>query len=64
MSPDEIRTKMYTGTFCPQCDANGNFLPRQCWASTGYCWCVDVISGKMIPNTETPPGVEPVDCGE
>ncbi|AWO97282.1 putative galactose-specific lectin nattectin-like [Scophthalmus maximus] len=51
------------GSFCPQCDANGNFLPRQCWPSTGSCWCVDVNSGIEIANTLTPPGVVPVKCG-
>ncbi|XP_039678874.1 galactose-specific lectin nattectin-like [Perca fluviatilis] len=51
------------GEFVPQCDANGNFLPQQCWASTGYCWCVNVITGEEIPNTKTPPGVTRVQCG-
>ncbi|XP_035531448.1 galactose-specific lectin nattectin-like [Morone saxatilis] len=50
------------GAFVPQCDANGNFLPQQCWASTGECWCVDVITGKEIPHTRTPPGTVPVNC--
>ncbi|XP_032373778.1 saxiphilin [Etheostoma spectabile] len=51
------------GEFIPQCDANGNFLPQQCSGSTGYCWCVNVITGEEIPNTRTPPGVKPVQCG-
>ncbi|XP_068426971.1 uncharacterized protein [Clinocottus analis] len=50
------------GTFVPQCDEYGNFLPQQCSGSTGYCWCVDTITGKKIPNTITPPGMSPVDC--
>lgn len=54
---------MRIGEFCPQCDANGNFQPQQCWASTGYCWCVDINSGAAIPNTSTRPGVMPVYCG-
>lgn len=49
------------GVFCPQCDTNGNFFPKH--GLTGYCWCVDIISGCEIPNTRTPPGTEP-DCGE
>uniref|UniRef100_A0A8C4DN08 Thyroglobulin type-1 domain-containing protein n=1 Tax=Dicentrarchus labrax TaxID=13489 RepID=A0A8C4DN08_DICLA len=57
-------TSNLPGAFVPQCDANGNFLPQQCWASTGYCWCVDVITGKEIPHTKTPPGTVPVNCSE
>lgn len=52
------------GMFVPQCDANGNFLPQQCSGSTGYCWCVNVLTGEKIPGTETPPGVVPVNCGK
>ncbi|XP_069374647.1 galactose-specific lectin nattectin-like [Paralichthys olivaceus] len=51
------------GSFCPRCDASGYFLPQQCSPSTGYCWCVNVITGVEIPNTQTGPGMEPVDCG-
>ena len=28
------------GKYIPQYDASGQLLPRQCWASTGTCWCV------------------------
>uniref|UniRef100_A0A669DIP4 Thyroglobulin type-1 domain-containing protein n=1 Tax=Oreochromis niloticus TaxID=8128 RepID=A0A669DIP4_ORENI len=52
------------GSFCPMCDGDGNFLPRQCWGSTGYCWCVDIMTGKKIQNTTTPPGTPPVNCSE
>ncbi|KAI1898461.1 hypothetical protein AGOR_G00072590 [Albula goreensis] len=38
------------GYYRPQCDAQGNYLPMQCWHSTGYCWCVDK-NGVEIPNT-------------
>ncbi|XP_018535865.1 ladderlectin-like [Lates calcarifer] len=51
------------GAFCPQCDAKGNYRPQQCSGSTGYCWCVNVVTGVEIPNTRTPPGTKPVDCG-
>lgn len=27
------------GEFVPQRDASGNLLSRQCWGSTGTCWC-------------------------
>lgn len=52
------------GAFIPSCDFNGNFLPQQCAKSTGSCWCVNVITGEEIPNTRTPPGTVPVNCGE
>ncbi|KAK3526707.1 hypothetical protein QTP70_032073 [Hemibagrus guttatus] len=42
--------KIRPGFFQPQCDEEGNFKPRQCWYSTGYCWCVD-INGNEIPGT-------------
>ncbi|XP_060742746.1 CD74 molecule, major histocompatibility complex, class II invariant chain a isoform X1 [Tachysurus vachellii] len=46
------------GFFQPQCDEEGNFKPKQCWSSTGYCWCVD-INGKEIPGTLSR---GPIDC--
>uniref|UniRef100_A0A3B3WM87 Thyroglobulin type-1 domain-containing protein n=1 Tax=Poecilia mexicana TaxID=48701 RepID=A0A3B3WM87_9TELE len=46
------------------CDDDGNFLPQQCSGSTGYCWCVDTITGEEIQSTKTAPGVRPVNCGE
>ncbi|XP_048884231.1 CD74 molecule, major histocompatibility complex, class II invariant chain a [Brienomyrus brachyistius] len=39
------------GFYRPQCDEEGNYLPMQCWHSTGYCWCVDK-NGNPIPGTE------------
>ncbi|XP_051506488.1 CD74 molecule, major histocompatibility complex, class II invariant chain a isoform X2 [Myxocyprinus asiaticus] len=38
------------GFFRPQCDEQGNYLPLQCWHSTGYCWCVDK-DGNEIKGT-------------
>jgi len=29
------------GEFVPQCEEDGAYASIQCWASTGYCWCVD-----------------------
>uniref|UniRef100_A0AAY4CAV8 Thyroglobulin n=1 Tax=Denticeps clupeoides TaxID=299321 RepID=A0AAY4CAV8_9TELE len=34
----------------PQCDALGQWLPRQCHLSTGHCWCVDE-EGRYIPGS-------------
>ncbi|XP_021166230.2 ladderlectin [Fundulus heteroclitus] len=59
-----LQCMIYPGGFCPQCDADGNFLPQQCSGSTGYCWCVDVITGEEIPSTKTPPGIRPVNCAK
>nr|XP_020447652.1 nidogen-2 isoform X6 [Monopterus albus] len=49
------------GAFVPQCDAEGQYLPRQCHGSTGHCWCVD-SRGEERQGTRTPPGAPPVDC--
>nr|WMI32575.1 MHC class II antigen invariant chain [Gymnocypris przewalskii] len=40
------------GYFKPECDEQGNYLPMQCWHSTGYCWCVDK-DGNEVPETRT-----------
>ncbi|KAM6433343.1 nidogen-1 [Rhynochetos jubatus] len=52
--PREIRG----GHFIPQCDEHGNYLPTQCHASSGYCWCVD-RDGNEIDGTRSGPGVQP-----
>uniref|UniRef100_A0A3Q3JDN9 Nidogen 2a (osteonidogen) n=1 Tax=Monopterus albus TaxID=43700 RepID=A0A3Q3JDN9_MONAL len=49
------------GVFVPQCDAEGQYTPRQCHGSTGHCWCVD-SRGEERQGTRTPPGAPPVDC--
>ncbi|XP_076878383.1 thyroglobulin-like isoform X2 [Brachyhypopomus gauderio] len=49
------------GVFIPQCDADGNYKPRQCSSSTGHCWCVN-SRGQRIPGTDTPPGQRPTNC--
>lgn len=47
----------------PECDkSNANkFATIQCHNLTGYCWCVDSIDGKPIPNTSVRINVTP-DC--
>uniref|UniRef100_A0A3Q1IFG4 Thyroglobulin type-1 domain-containing protein n=1 Tax=Anabas testudineus TaxID=64144 RepID=A0A3Q1IFG4_ANATE len=55
--------KHQIGSSCPQCDSNGNFVPKQCSGSTGYCWCVNIFTGEEIPDTRTPPGTK-LKCGE
>uniref|UniRef100_A0A8D0LAE2 Nidogen-1 n=1 Tax=Sphenodon punctatus TaxID=8508 RepID=A0A8D0LAE2_SPHPU len=46
------------GQFIPQCDVYGNYLPTQCHASTGYCWCVD-RDGNEVDGTRSGPGIQP-----
>uniref|UniRef100_A0A672IZ46 Nidogen 2a (osteonidogen) n=1 Tax=Salarias fasciatus TaxID=181472 RepID=A0A672IZ46_SALFA len=48
------------GAYVPQCDANGQYLPRQCHGSSGHCWCVN-SNGQERAGTRTPPGT-PVLC--
>lgn len=40
------------GAFIPQCKDSGEFEEKQCWGSTGYCWCVDE-NGSEIQGTKT-----------
>lgn len=39
------------GQFIPHCKEDGSFEPAQCWASTGYCWCVDENGEKRDGTT-------------
>jgi hypothetical protein len=39
------------GAFVPQCKATGEFEEKQCWGSTGFCWCVDK-DGKELLGTK------------
>ncbi|XP_062443060.1 HLA class II histocompatibility antigen gamma chain isoform X1 [Rhea pennata] len=43
---------VHLGHFRPKCDENGDYLPKQCNASTGYCWC-SYKNGTRIEGTET-----------
>ncbi|KAM7417745.1 hypothetical protein PAMA_017406 [Pampus argenteus] len=38
------------GSYKPQCDEQGRYLPMQCWHATGFCWCVDE-TGTIIEGT-------------
>ncbi|XP_028816903.1 CD74 molecule, major histocompatibility complex, class II invariant chain a isoform X2 [Denticeps clupeoides] len=46
----EASKKVNPGVYKPQCDEQGDYMPMQCWSSTGYCWCVDK-NGNKIPET-------------
>uniref|UniRef100_A0A8B9D526 Platelet derived growth factor receptor beta n=1 Tax=Anser cygnoides TaxID=8845 RepID=A0A8B9D526_ANSCY len=43
---------VHPGRFRPECDENGDYLPKQCLASTGYCWCC-YKNGTRIEGTAT-----------
>ncbi|XP_010281669.1 PREDICTED: HLA class II histocompatibility antigen gamma chain-like [Phaethon lepturus] len=49
---------VWPGRFRPQCDENGDYLPKQCNAATGYCWC-SYKNGTRIEGTATR---EKLDC--
>lgn len=37
----------------PQCQRDGTFNEVQCHSDTDYCWCVNPISGQLIPGSST-----------
>ena len=54
-----------TDIFVPLCDAEGMFVPLQCFEHDTYgkqCWCVD-SSGQEIKGTRMDNGTAP-ECGE
>ncbi|KAM9466968.1 SPARC-related modular calcium-binding protein 1 isoform 7-T7 [Clarias gariepinus] len=48
---NEARLNPREGIFIPDCGPHGLFQPVQCHESTGYCWCVQVHTGRPIPGT-------------
>ncbi|XP_077147380.1 saxiphilin-like [Ranitomeya variabilis] len=53
--------KNMMGAFLPKCDNKGNYIPKQCHGSTGYCWCLNE-NGEEIEGTRTPPGTKHLTC--
>ncbi|XP_047189058.1 nidogen-2 isoform X5 [Scophthalmus maximus] len=49
------------GAYVPQCDSEGQYIPLQCYGSSGHCWCVD-SQGQEREGTRTTPGTQPRDC--
>jgi len=41
------------GKYVPQCTEYGFFAPKQCYGSTGRCWCVNPDTGKEIKGSST-----------
>nr|XP_020662449.1 HLA class II histocompatibility antigen gamma chain isoform X1 [Pogona vitticeps] len=67
MPEEKVKTKcqqeecgkgVHPGRFCAQCDEKGDYLPKQCHHSTGYCWCV-YKNGTIIEGTKVR---GPLDC--
>ncbi|TSM77429.1 Solute carrier family 2, facilitated glucose transporter member 1 [Bagarius yarrelli] len=50
---EEARQNPREGIFVPDCGPHGLFKSVQCHQSTGYCWCVQVDTGRPIPGTST-----------
>ncbi len=57
--PCPQNTMYLIGSYRPQCQDNGAWYPKQCWGSTGACWCVDT-EGERV-SQRTPAGV-PLTC--
>ena len=36
-------------------------MSKQCWPSTGRCWCVDIY-GETVPGSHVNPGQPPINC--
>eukprot|EP00299_Pterocystis_sp_00344_P008968 c3618_g1_i1.p1 GENE.c3618_g1_i1~~c3618_g1_i1.p1 ORF type:complete len:741 (-),score=190.11 c3618_g1_i1:137-2314(-) len=54
LSQSSITTK-----WRPECDGNGNYIPKQCNRTSGSCWCVDTKGGEILgtrsfSNAQTP----------
>ena len=52
------------GQFIPECSESGDYQPKQCHPSTGYCWCVEKMSGEEIIGTRTGPTESELDCDQ
>lgn len=48
---DALANGPLPGKFVPHCKDDGSYEPAQCWASTGYCWCVDENGEKKDGST-------------
>ena len=54
---EDMQKKVLAGAYIPRCTEQGDFDRRQCWGSTGECWCVDHKGAEiehtrtMLPNT-------------
>ncbi|KAL5267069.1 hypothetical protein ACHWQZ_G004189 [Mnemiopsis leidyi] len=60
----EIEEYFFVGMFTPECEEDGSYKPKQCWGSTGQCWCVTRSSGSEIAFSRRGPTEKPdeLDC--
>nr|API81383.1 venom toxin [Hemiscorpius lepturus] len=49
----EERGKHMVGVFVPDCEPDGTYLKKQCWPSTGHCWCADKDGNKVTEPTRS-----------
>ena len=40
------------GRFVPSCKKDGNYKEKQCYGSTGFCWCVDKNGREWFGSTK------------
>ena len=60
-----MENTMETGSaFVPQCEEDGSFIPKQCFAEVDMCWCVDDY-GKEVTDTSVPYNAsDTLECSE
>lgn len=49
--------------YIPECAADGRFKPVQCYQASGYCWCVDEVTGRPVLGTSVHNDVPRCDAG-
>ena len=47
----QLLTTGIVGSFVPQCDCSGNYMPMQCNHSSRHCWCVDTVVRLKASNS-------------
>lgn len=64
MLDKESENFMLIGMFSPECEEDGSYKSKQCWGSTGQCWCVTKDAGTEIVYTRRGPTEEAhlLDC--
>ncbi|XP_033628590.1 papilin-like [Asterias rubens] len=62
VTKSEAQSGGLLGSFIPQCSEEGLFSRLQCHGSTGYCWCVDELTGEEIGNSAAAERFVKPDC--